>query len=151
MTATEPAAAPAGPDFSHLRALEPQGNREVPYKLEQIAGAPTIWFLPGTDANRAFMNESLRRTNARTRGPRRTRRITQDTMEAARDEDREIIAKTCAKRWDVTDAKGAAVPFSEENCLAFFRALPDWIFDDLRGFVTDPGNFIGEGDGLGEA
>jgi hypothetical protein len=138
-------------DFSHLKKLEPQNN-EVPYRLEQIAGAPTIWFLPGTDANRSFMNESLRRANARARGGRRSRRITTDTIEAARDEDREIIAKCCAKRWDVTDAKGKPVDFTEENCLEYFRALPDWIFDDIRGFVTDPGNFIGDGgDALGEA
>lgn len=130
------------PDFSHLKALEQNVDAEVPYKLEQIAGAPTIWFLPGTDANKAFMNESLRRANARARSNRRSRRVTPDVVAASRDEDREVIAKCCARRWDVKDAKGKAVEFSADNCLEFFRALPDWLFDDIRGFVTDPGNFI---------
>lgn len=139
-------------DFSHLKALEQKGDTEVPYKLEQIAGAPSIWFLPGTDANKPFMNESLRRANMRARTSRRSKRVTLDTVAAARDEDREIIAKTCAKRWDVKDAKGKPVEFSEENVLEFFRALPDWLFDEIRAFVTDPTNFVDEAedDNLGE-
>lgn len=140
-------------DFSHLKLLEQKGDELVPYKMEQIAGSPTIWFLPGTDANKPFANESLRRANARARTNRRSRRVTQETISTARDEDRELLAKYCARRWDVKDAAGANVEFSVENCLEFFQALPDWLFDDIRGFVTDPGNFIaGEaGDELGEA
>lgn len=139
-------------DFSHLKALEQKGDTEVPYKLEQIAGAPTIWFKPGTDANKRFMNESLRRANARARTNRRSKRVTPDVIAASRDEDREVIAQCCAVRWDVRDAKDKPVEFSPEHCLEFFRALPDWLFDDIRAFVTDPGNFIesGEDDGLGE-
>lgn len=139
-------------DFTHLKVLEQKGDAEVPYKLEQIDGAPTIWFLPGTDANKPFANESLRRANARARTNRRSKRVTADTISAARDEDRELIAKFCARRWDVKDAKKKDVEFSPENCLEFFRALPDWLFDDIRGFVTDPGNFVdGAGDdSLGE-
>jgi hypothetical protein len=140
-------------DFSHLKALEQKGDAEVPYKLEQIEGAPTIWFAPGTDANRAFQNESLRRANARARQNRRSKRVTREVVAASRQEDREVIASTCAKRWDVRDAKSKAVEFSPEACLEFFEALPDWLFDDIRAFVTDPGNFVGldpGGDALGE-
>jgi hypothetical protein len=141
-------------DFSHLKALEQKGDAEVPYKLEQIEGAPTIWFAPGTDANKTFQNESLRRANARARQNRRSKRVTAEVVSASRQEDREVIAATCAKRWDVKDAKGKAVEFSPEACLEFFEALPDWLFDDVRAFVTDPGNFVGldtGGDNLGEA
>lgn len=138
-------------DFSHLKALEQKGDAEVPYKLEQIAGAPSIWFLPGTDANKAFTNESLRRANARARMNRRSKRVTADSIAAAREEDRELIAKFCARRWDVKDAKGKDVEFTPDNCLEFFRALPDWLFDDIRAFVMDPGNFVEAVDeGLGE-
>jgi hypothetical protein len=139
------------PDFSHLAKLEQRTN-EVPYKFEQIAGAPTIWSKPATDANKPFLNESLRRSNLRARANRRSKRVTQDTLTASRQEDREILSKFCATRWDVTDAKGDAVEFSQENCLEFFEALPDWLFDDYRTFLTDPGNFVGfEEDNLGEA
>jgi hypothetical protein len=136
-------------DFSHLKALEQKGDTERPFKFDQIAGAPTIWFLPGTDVNKAFMNESLRRANSRS--GRRQRKVTADTVKAARDEDREVLAKTCARRWDVCDATGEPVEFSYENCLEFFQALPDWLFDEVRAFVTDPGNFVDAEDNLGEA
>jgi hypothetical protein len=138
------------PDFSHLKALE-QKDDAVPYRFEQIGGNPTIWFRPGTDANKQFMNETLRRANARARGGRRSRRTTLDTIAAARQEDREVLSKTCAVRWDVKDAKGKDVEFSYDNCLAYFEALPDWLFDEVRAFVIDPGNFVEDEDDGGAA
>lgn len=141
-------------DFSHLRALDQRADVDVPYKMEQIAGTPTIWFKPGTDANPSFMNETLRRANLRSRSNRRSKRLTKEVLSASREEDKEVLSKCCATRWDVKDAKGKPVDFSEENCLEFFQALPDWLFDDVRTFVTDPGNFLDDAageDGLGEA
>jgi predicted YcjX-like family ATPase len=138
------------PNFSHLQKAEVR-DAELPYKLEQIEGAPTIWFAPGTDVNKTFQNETLRRANQRQR-TRRNKLVTPDTVEASRQEDREIIAKTCAKRWDVKDADGQDVEFTYENVLEFFQALPNWIFDELRQWVTEPSTFVGgEGDNLGEA
>lgn len=143
------------PDFSHLRALE-QKLQPRQYRFDQIDGAPSVWFLPGTDANKVFMNESLRRANARAPTRSRSRRVTTDTVAAARQEDREVIAFTCAQSWDVRDAQGKTVEFSPQNCLEFFEALPDWIFDECRAFVVDPGNFVDAvagtgGEELGEA
>lgn len=130
------------PDFSHLKALEQKGDASFPYKMEQIEGAPTIWFRPATDANKDFLNETLRRANERAGRSRRGARITPDSLEASRAEDKEVIAKTCAVAWDVKDAKGKAVEFNETNCLEFFQALPDWLFDEIRGWVTNPTNFL---------
>lgn len=142
------------PDFSHLAALEQKGDTEFPYKLEQIAGAPTIWFHPATDANKAFMNETLRRANARAGRNRRGQRLTQDTLRESRTEDKEVFSTTCAKRWNVTDAKGEPVDFTPENCLEFFNALPDWLFDDIRTWLTNAANFVAANlsgdDALGE-
>ena len=130
-------------DFSHLKAYDVSPDREVPYRFDMIAGAPTIWCKPGNNANPAFLNETLRLAQERPRGPRAT---TKDTMEAARQEDREIIAKTCATRWDVKDSKGRPVEFSAQHCEEFFRALPNWIFDRFRAWVTEPANFAGSPD-----
>jgi hypothetical protein len=141
-------------DFSQLKVLEQSGTKTVPYKLEQIEGAPTIFFLPGTDANKPFMNESLRLANMRSKRSRRGMKVTQETLRQSRDEDRDILSRLCAKDWkDVVDASGEAVPFTSDNCREFFEQLPDWLFDDIRGWVTDPTNFIADNDGteLGEA
>lgn len=141
-------------DFSHLNALQQRGDTEFPYKLEQIKGAPTIWFLPATDANKSFMNETLRRANARAGRNRRGQRVTQDVIRESRTEDKEVFAKTCARRWNVQDASGVDVEFSEDNCREFFDALPDWLFDDIRTWLTNAANFVDApvgDDQLGEA
>lgn len=140
-------------DFSHLKNLEQKGDKQFPYVLEQIEGAPTIWFHPATDANKDFLNESLRRVNARAGQNRRGRRVTEEVVRASRDEDREVFAQVCAKRWTVKDANGEDVEFTADNCLSFFRALPDWLFDDIRTWLTNPANFVDNpnGNALGEA
>lgn len=146
-------------DFSHLKNLEVSPLALAPYTIEDIEGAPTIWFSPATDANKGFFNASLKRANERAQGGRKTRRVTGDQVAKTREEDRELLALHCAKGWGSTvegkeikvegrefhpvrDASGATVEFSHDECLSFFRALPNWIFDAIRAFVTDPGNFI---------
>jgi hypothetical protein len=130
-------------NFSHLKALEQKAEAR-PYRFADIEGSPSIYFLPGTDANKTFMNESLRRAAARTAGGGRGRRVTTDTVAEARQEDREVLAFTCAQSWDVKDADGNPVEFTPQNCLEFFEALPDWLFDGVRNWVTNPVNFVGD-------
>lgn len=129
-------------DFSHLKKLEQDGSTERKYTFDQIEGAPSLWSRPATNANKAFQNETLRRANARAGLNRRAKRVTAEVLAQSRDEDREVLSKCCVTRWDVTDANGEPVEFTEENCLEFFRALPDWLFDDFRAWATDAGNFL---------
>ena len=42
----------------------------------------------------------------------------------------------------VDDVTGAAPDFTEENCLAFFRALPSYIFDPFRNWCSNPRRFV---------
>lgn len=49
------------------------------------------------------------------------------------------------------DAAGKEVDFNADNCLEYFRALPDWIFDGIRGWASNPVNWMrGNPEKLGE-
>lgn len=128
------------PDFSNLTKQAPV-LEEREYKFEQLEGTPVIWSLPATELNKPFYNESLRRAAAKSGKRRKLAKTTTDTVAASREEDRELLATYCAKRWQVKDASGNPVDFSTENCLAFFRAIPDYVFDDFRNWAVDPTNW----------
>ncbi len=138
------------PDFSHLKKAEVDGERDRPYRLTVLEGAPTIWFRPALNQNGEFLNHTLRLSNEKAEGGRRGG-LSADGVEAAREEDRQVLAHSCATRWDVKDAAGKEVEFSADNCLEYFRALPDWIFDGIRGWASNPINWMrGDPAKLGE-
>lgn len=141
-------------DFSHLRKLEVDQNSEAEFVFEDIQGEPSIWFAPMTDANTKYLNERVRLSTERaeaqmkeTRAQRRKRILSAEQLEEDRDLDRVIMASTCALRWGTPpkDAKGKDVEFSEENCLDFFRAIPSYMMDPCRGFVSNVYNFVDPG------
>lgn len=144
------------PDFSYLtkdKGLEVDASKLQPFKFTELEGTPTIWSLPATEENKPFFNASLRKVNSR-RG-RRSKVTTADTVKASREEDKEMLANFCARKWDVKDANGEDVERTSENVQAFFAVLPDYMFDDYRVFVTDSSNWLADatidtGDGLGE-
>lgn len=137
------------PDFSNLKQAEVDGEKDRPYRLAVLEGAPTIWFRPALNQNRDFLNETLRLSKEKAGGAGRS--MTASTIEEAREEDRYVLSHACATRWDVRDAKGAEVEFSAENCLEYFRQLPDWLFDGLRGWASNPVNWMrGNPEKLGE-
>lgn len=142
------------PNFAHLKAAEIDPTTPRPYKIVDLDPSPTIWLKPATSANKPFWAETLKRINARNQGGRRAQRLTPASTEESRAEDCVLIAKYCATKWDekVVDASGKPVPFSIENCTAYFQALPDYIFDGIRGFATEPTNFVDAAESaLGEA
>jgi hypothetical protein len=141
----------SAPDFSHLQKLDVTEDSEAEYVFEDIPGEPSIWFKPMTDANAAFLNErvkvAVKRAEQEQKAPKAQRRkkiLSSERLEEDRDIDRELMAKTCATRWGTPpkDVDGNAPEFSAENCLAFLRALPSYMFDPCRAFVGNVYNFI---------
>lgn len=145
-------------DYSHLRNLDVTGESEAEYTFSDIivgkdeSGAsisPSIWFRPMTEGNKAYLHERIRMATERAEATAKSKKkdkVAQlaDRMAEDRDADRVMIAKTCAIRWGVAprDKDGKEHEFSAEECLAFFQALPDYIFEPLRGWVQNPYNFV---------
>ncbi len=139
-------------DFSHLKKLDVTGESIAEYVFDEIEGEPGIMFAPATDANKPFINERMRmsveeaeKAAQEPRGKTKRRGLDASDLEDAREKDRHLIARFCARGWGDNpprDANGVVPEFSADNCYEFFQQLPNWIFDPLRTWVVNPRNFI---------
>jgi hypothetical protein len=130
-------------EFS-FEKLRVDSSSRASYTLQDVTGEPVLELAPATNANEAYMNGMLR---AAGQTGRRVRRGKFDPALTGklRDIDRKLYPKYVLKGWSgVVDAQGREAEFSEENAAAFLAALPDWIFDDVRGFASDPQSFLPE-------
>lgn len=129
-------------NFSHLKELEVK-DKTADYTIYQIIGEPTLIVKPATEANKAYFNSVLRQSRRNISALKG--QINAKTIKRNRDEDKKLYPKSIITGWkDVRDNEGKSVKFSIENAGDFIEALPDWVFDDLRGFCGDPSNFFGE-------
>lgn len=128
--------------FSHLERFQPSVDKTVAYRLFQIEGEPILHMKQATDANKPYWNGVLRRNSAAVRRLRGGN-LNAAVLEETRDNDRELFAKHVVTGWEkVVDTDGQPVVFSQEDCLEFLRALPNWVFDDVRSYAADAQNFV---------
>jgi len=127
-------------DFSHLKNLDVK-DRTARFPIHQIAGAPALIMKPATEANKPYFNAVLKRSRRNVRALK-AGAINQVMIAENREQDRELFPKFVVTGWEgVTDSKGKDAEFNRENCEAFLRALPDWIFDEVRDFAGNSVNF----------
>jgi len=130
-------------DFGQLSKLEP-GAQVVEFSFFQIEGRPTLQVKHAGRTNRAY-TAAVDKLNTKASPMRRIAqgKLDRRTVDAARDDARELFAKYVVVGWTgVLDTAGKPVDFSEDNCRAFLAALPDYLFEELLRFATDPTNFI---------
>ncbi len=132
-------------DFGHLEALEVSADRTVEYVLHQITVngmTPTLVVAPATQANKPYFNALLKRAGKIARALR-TGNMTAAMIDEKREQDQKLYPKYILKGWcDVADSKGKDVKFSPKEAESFLEQLPDWLFDDLCSYCTDPANFV---------
>jgi hypothetical protein len=135
-------------DFSNLRALDVTAETIREYTFERIVGAPSIRCAPAVDSNKPFLNARLRvsieNDKAALNKPTATPETLAADMDLSREQDKQLIAMHCARAWGTAPkaADGTEPEFSAENCLAFLRALPDWLFDPFRRWAANVNNFV---------
>ncbi len=130
--------------FDHLARLRPAGQSDL--TLYQIRGEPTLTMKPAAEANKPYYTALIKRNS---RNSRRVAagKVNAKMLKQSRDEDRELFAKYVIVGWaDVMDSAGESVGFSKENCYDYLKALPDWLFDEVRQFASEPENFIEDED-----
>lgn len=136
----------SSPDFSQLSRLQVSGQTTATYRLSQLEGEPTLTVAPATEANAAYFDALLRQSKAALRAIQASG-MSKAAVDQRRADAKRIFATTVVRGWaGVLDARGALVPFSPEACAAFLNALPDWIFDQVRSFCSDPSNFVQPGE-----
>lgn len=151
-------------DFSNYSSKKISEETLAEYVFRDIEGEPSIFFAPASEANKPFFSHSLRERAARVeresrKNPDGDFAIRAEDIAEQRQVDRVAFAKFCAKRWGKppVDMSGKPVEFSEANALAFFEAIPEWIFDALRPWIANPRNFtpraatVAQADRLGKS
>jgi hypothetical protein len=129
-------------DFSNLKKMEVLENKLADYPLSDLEGEPVLKLFPASEANKPYYNELLRRSRSRMSAIK-SKKITAQMLQRNRDEDRELYALHVVKGWvGIKDANGNLVEFSAEAAEGFLKALPNWMFDDLRAWASDPTNWV---------
>jgi hypothetical protein len=132
--------------FKHLKQFDVSAKPRE-YQLHQISMdgiSPTLQLLPATEANKPYHTSLLRR-NVKNARRIQAGRVDRAFIEESRQEDRELYAQHVVRGWSgVKDDEGKDVSFSPAECLEFLKALPNWIFDELRAFASQATNFIPE-------
>lgn len=130
-------------DFSHLDEYSPDKDLTKEYPLTELAGKYVLIVKQANDSNKQYQSEMLRRSGEG-RGQRRKKiKVDAEFLNNLRDGDREIYPKYVVVGWKgVLDSEGEEVEFSSKGCSEFLEVLPNWIFDPLREFCTDPQNFM---------
>lgn len=126
-------------DFSHLDALRVDGSKRASFTFNRLDGRPTLVVRhAGMDTNKPYMDALLKRS-----APSRS---VMGIVNDDRDADLELFPLYVVLDWPVApkNRAGNPVPFSEENCRAFLRAIrenaPD-MYDELRAFAKNLNNF----------
>lgn len=136
-------------DFSYLKQVDVKNDELKEYHISQISVAgktPVLLVTAATESNTPYYNTLLRDAIKNARKVRKGG-VSAEVMKRNRDQDRELYPKHVIKGWrDIVDANGKEVAFSQESCSDFVNQLPDWIFDDIRNYCSDPTNFVDEFD-----
>lgn len=133
-------------DYSHLKVEE----RTARVILYQVKGEPYLDVLHAGETNKRYFNSLLKRSR---NNMKRMRAGAMDaaTMAMNREEDRFLYPKHIVRAWGckdgpgfILDSFGNRIDYSEGNVGTFLRALPDWIFDEVRVHANEETNFVDE-------
>lgn len=148
MTSTETEAPPTGAaDFS-FGHLEPDLTDPKRYPMPLIAAGAYLLVLPATEVNRPLRDAWLSDLAGTSRRDR-VRRAAAGQADAGDDEsqredDLRLYPRFVVVGWHgILNRAGEVVPFNRQNCEAFLRKIPIWMFDRLRTFVSLMSNFVG--------
>lgn len=143
-------------DFTRLNVAD---GRTAKLTMHQIAVGDVTPYLvvrPATEATKPYYNALLKRAGKNVRAVS-AGAISAGMVSENRDEDRRLFPAHIVVTWGyvradgsevegrMPDAEGKDIPFSAEACADFLRALPDWLFDDVRQFCSNPANFVDDG------
>jgi hypothetical protein len=131
--------------FKHLEQAQVSASAASRVEFPEIDGCPWLEVRPAGETNRAYMNAALRNVN--------TQRILRGrvTVEETAKE-RAVAIPLYAEHvltgggggWiDAESGKEVDMPLSGESRLALLKQLPADLFDRIRVYCNDLGNFRG--------
>lgn len=135
-------------DFSHIKSLDVSTEKPARFKLHQITVndvTPTLLVVPATETNKPYFNALLKRSGKSARAAR-SGTISLGMIADNRKEERDLYPQHVIVGWeDMVDGRtGEEVEFSKAECINFLVNLPNWLFDDIRAFCSNPASFVTE-------
>lgn len=124
-------------NFSKLKKLELTAAATAVYVFTNIDGAPQVTVKPSTEINKPYYNALLKRIRKNQRA-----NPTVNIIAENREEDRQLFVQHIIVGWDNMKEITDDTTFNKENCKDFLDALPDYEFDGLREFCSNPANFV---------
>lgn len=129
-------------NFSKLKKLELTSVSTATYTFPNIDGSPQVIVRPATEINKQYFNALLKRARKNARATPTVGIIAEN-----RTEDRELYAQHIITGWTRMEQITDDTTFNLQNCKDFLAALPDYEFDSLREFCSNPVNFL-EGESI---
>lgn len=125
--------------FKNLEKYELE-TEYVKFRIPHIEENITLFLLPATQANKPFFNAQL--IYFKEHGIKKPT-ISLSVLDETRDRERNLYARYVIKGWDGVESEyGSPVVFNIEDCQEFLTQLPDWLFDEIRMFASEPSNFV---------
>lgn len=129
-------------NFSNFEKLKVSADMTASFPLDMIEGEASLLLAPATEVNREYYNALLKKSRSKMSSIS-AKKVNADTVKRNRNEDRELYGKYVLVGWThVLDSEGNEVKFTKENGKQFLSSIPNWMFDQIRGFASDPQNFI---------
>ena len=132
--------------FGQLSKFAVNPSKFVQFDLPEIGEGAALTVAPAGETNQEYFKAVLKAGGAPTKGMRQKKQVatevTPEEVKKQRAIDREMFSKYVVKGFvKMVDEKEEPVPFNEANVNDLMNALPDWLFDELRKFCSDVGNF----------
>jgi hypothetical protein len=129
-------------DFTRLDPRGRTARCPLPIGTETATGtlfmALTLKF--AGDGNKGWVNATTKHTLKHNLNRRGIDPVELNRLVVQRDLD--LYPQHVVVGWEnVFDTAGEAVPFSHGACAEFLRAIPSWIFDEVRLFAITASNF----------
>lgn len=138
-------------NFDFLDQYNVGDKATAEYPLYQLEGEPVLIVAPATSDNRPYSQASLRRNRRALRQATRGGDITMEQVDANLSIEKDLFGRHILKGWrGMKDPSGKDIPFNEDNAVEFMQKIPTWIFQEIRGFCTDPRSFLAEDEGVDE-
>ena len=130
--------------FEHLKKLD-VSNATAWFDIPEAGPDARLAVKPANEANPHYYNALIRIVG---KGRRPAKQVTVEDLDRHRENDRKLYARYVIVGWEKLRNDDGEIPFSREHAEELCDFLPDWIFDRLRNFASQPENFLPEDEEL---
>jgi len=131
-------------NFGNLKKLNVPAKGTSKYTLSQLGGdvEPVLILACASESNKEYFNALLKQSAKLMQGSK-AKQISAGLVKSNRDNDKILYATHILKGWEhIVDIDENSVEFNLENSIDFIKALPDWIFDEIREYASNVHNYI---------